>query len=182
MIRTLSIQLLSFRDKIYTFIKIDEIIKCVKYVFICWGYLFYLGFNDFFIFDILFVVEYRPACFSTVKFLDFRMFGFWTGMSQSLSSWFLKPSIINSLFFTTKSEFLFSSTSQLSSHSWPSEISDELWRPGRMAVVTALLEKLEWRGSWPFSLDLIFVLFGRVTVGPGEDTMFFRNVLSLSCQ
>ena len=93
--------------------------------------------------------------------------GFGCGMSTSQSpSWaFLDPVMICLPFLKTFMCFLSNSTLQLSSHNFPTESNDALFKSVKNCAFFAG-EDNSSIGRYPLSCDLIVFKSGRVTLGP----------------
>ena len=71
-----------------------------------------------------------------------------------------------SLSLTAKSMCLFKYTSQSSSHSCPIDMSDALFKPGRIIAVEAMTDNLFDIGIIPLFVDEILSLFSSSNKGP----------------
>ena len=88
------------------------------------------------------------------------------GMSQRTSARFRIPSMTICLFLTAKSVDLFKYTSQVSSHNYPIEIREALFKLGMIMAVNACVYNWDDNGRTPDCVDDINSPFGRKTDGP----------------
>ena len=77
---------------------------------------------------------------------------------------------------------LWKDTMQLSSHNWPTEINDALWRLGSTVALRAAVDNLGERGRVPCSDGTRVLLSGNVTFTPLCGRVFLRQCLSSSLQ
>ena len=98
-----------------------------------------------------------------------------TGISQSPSVGFRIPSKMMSSFLTATSYVLFKNTSQLSSHNCPMDISEALFKLGRIMAVDARSVRHECNGRVPALVEDIFSPFGRRTDEPRLSRMLERT-------
>ena len=90
---------------------------------------------------------------------------FCMGMSQRPSAGFRISSMMISLFLPARSVYLFKYNLQLSSHSCPIEISEALFRFGRIMAVDAFVDRWDDSGKTPDCADDMSLLFRRRTDG-----------------
>ena len=76
------------------------------------------------------------------------------------------PSMMISLFLTERSVDLFKYTSQISSHNCPIEMSEALFRFGRIMAMDAFVNSWDDSGKTPDCVDDMSSPFGRRTDGP----------------